>query len=192
MELFLMKKTSLCAVVLLALSAQAMAGSTSLDVTFTATLRETTCDMAIEGGTGDGQKNTIPIGAAGKTSLADISSGADTASTTFKLKIIECPSSLAGLKTTIAGSQSANMVTAIANTASVTPAANMGVSIARVSAPTAPFTINSTVDAERLVWTGGEISGQEVPLIARLVETKAGEATTGSFSAIATFNFEYQ
>ncbi|SFI38206.1 MULTISPECIES: fimbrial protein [Enterobacter] len=187
-----MKKTSLCAVVLLALSAQAMAGSTSLDVTFTATLRETTCDMAIEGGTGDGQKNTIPIGAAGKTSLADISSGADTASTTFKLKIIECPSSLAGLKTTIAGSQSANMVTAIANTASVTPAANMGVSIARVSAPTAPFTINSTVDAERLVWTGGEISGQEVPLIARLVETKAGEATTGSFSAIATFNFEYQ
>lgn len=52
-----MKKTSLCAVVLLALSAQAMAGSTSLDVTFTATLRETTCDMAIEGGTGDGQKH---------------------------------------------------------------------------------------------------------------------------------------
>ncbi|MEG5635211.1 fimbrial protein [Enterobacter bugandensis] len=187
-----MKKTSLCAVVLLALSAQAMAGSTSLDVTFTATLRETTCDMAIEGGTGNGQDNIIPIGAGGRTSLADVTSGADTASTTFKLKILECPDSLAGLKTTITGDQSADMVTAIANAASAAPAANMGVSIARASASTAPFTINSTADAERLVWTGGEIGGQEVSLIARLVETKTGEATTGNFSARATFNFEYQ
>ena len=187
-----MKKTSLCAVVLLALSAQAMAGSTNLDVTFTATLRETTCDMAIEGGTGNGQNNTIPIGTAGKTSLADITTAADTASATFKLKIVACPSSLAGLKTTITGTQSADMVTAIANAASATPATNMGVSIARASASTAPFTINSTEDAKRLVWTGGEISGKEVPLIARLVETKTGEATTGNFSARATFNFEYQ
>lgn len=187
-----MKKTSLSAVFALALSSHAIAGTTNLDVTFTATLRETTCDMAIEGGTGNGQNNTIPIGTAGKTSLADIISGADTASTTFKLKITECPSSLAALKTTITGTQSTDMLIAIANAASATPAANMGVSIARVSAPTAPFTINSTEDAKRLVWSGTEISSKEVPLIARLVETKSGQATTGSFSAIATFNFEYQ
>lgn len=37
-------------------------GTSSLDVTFTATLRETTCDMKIEGGTGDGKANMIPIG----------------------------------------------------------------------------------------------------------------------------------
>jgi hypothetical protein len=37
------------ALLALALSSQAMAGTTNLDVTFTATLRETTCDMTIEG-----------------------------------------------------------------------------------------------------------------------------------------------
>ncbi|VEA09001.1 fimbrial protein [Salmonella enterica subsp. enterica serovar Sanjuan] len=61
-----MKKTSLSVLLLVALSSQAMAASTNLDVTFTATLRETTCDMAIEGGTGNGQSNTIPIGTAGE------------------------------------------------------------------------------------------------------------------------------
>lgn len=187
-----MKKTSISAMFALALSSHAIAGTTNLDVTFTATLRETTCDMAIEGGTGNGQNNTIPIGAGGKTSLADITSGADTASTTFKLKITQCPSSLSVLKTTITGTPSTDMQTAIANAASATPAANMGVSIARVSAPTTPFTINSTEDAKRLVWSGTEIGNAEVPLIARLVETKSGQATTGGFSAIATFNFEYQ
>ncbi|WP_296236579.1 fimbrial protein [uncultured Enterobacter sp.] len=176
----------------LVLSAQAMAETKTLDVTFTATLRETTCDMKIQGGTGDGSKNTIPIGTSGKTSLADIAAGNDAASTTFKLLITECPSSLSGLKTTITGTQSTDLLTAIANAATDSPASNMGVTIARVSAPTTPFTINATEDAKRLVWTAGEISGKEVPLIARLVETKTGQATTGSFSAIATFNFVYE
>lgn len=187
-----MKKTRLSALLFAALSSQAMATSTNLDVTFTATLRETTCDMAIEGGTGDGKNNTIPIGAAGKTALSDIINKTDGASTTFKLKITDCPSSLAALKTTISGSKSGYLDTAILNGATAGPADYMGVSIARASAPTAPFTINSTDDAKRLVWTTAEINSKEVPLVARLVETKSGLATTGSFSAIATFNFEYQ
>lgn len=166
--------------------------TTNLDVTFTATLRETTCDMKIEGGTGDGKNNTIPIGTSGKTSLGDITAGNDTASTTFKLLITECPSSLNALKTTITGTASTDVLTAIANAATDSPATNTGVSIARVSAPDAPFTINATDDAKRLVWSGAEISSKEVPLIARLVETKSGQATTGSFSAIATFNFVYE
>ncbi|TXU05933.1 fimbrial protein [Enterobacter hormaechei] len=187
-----MKKTSLSALLLAALSSQAMATSTNLDVTFTATLRETTCDMAIEGGSGDGKNNTIPIGTAGKTSLADIINKTDAASTTFKLKITECPSSLTGLKTTISGSKSGYVDTAIVNGVTTGLADYVGVSIARASAPTAPFTINATDDAKRLVWTTAEINSKEVPLVASLVETKSGLATTGSFSAIATFNFEYQ
>lgn len=176
---------------LLIMALQTPAQAVDLDVSFTATLRETTCDMKIEGGTGDGTNNTIPIGTAGKTNLADIVNGSDAASTQFKLKITECPSSLAGLKTTITGTAS-TVKTAITNAAASSPASNMGVSIARVSASTTPFEVNSTDDAKRLVWTTAEINSKEVPLIARLVETQAGSATTGNFSATATFNFVYE
>ena len=38
----------------------------NLDITFTANIRDTTCDMKIEGGSGDGTSNVIPIGTNGK------------------------------------------------------------------------------------------------------------------------------
>lgn len=188
-----MKKVSTLAPLsaLLILALQTPSHAADLEVSFTATLRETTCDMKIEGGSGDGTNNTIPIGTAGKTNLADIVNGSDAASTPFKLKITECPDSLAALKTTITGTASA-LKMAIANGATSSAAANMGVSIARVSASTTPFEVNSTDDAKRLVWTTAEINSKEVPLIARLVETETGKATTGNFSATATFNFVYE
>jgi type 1 fimbria pilin len=176
----------------LALSSQAMAGTTNLDVTFTATLRETTCDMTIEGGTGDGQSNTIQIGTAGKTSLGDIINGVDTVTAPFKLKITECPTSIAAIKTTVAGIASTDMPTAINNASTTGPAAYIGVTIARASAPTSIFTPNSAEDSKRLVWTQAEINAKEVALLARLVQTKSGSATTGDFSALATFNFTYE
>jgi type 1 fimbria pilin len=193
-ELILMKKVLSLAPLsaLLLMAFQTPAQAADLEVSFTATLRETTCDMKIEGGTGDGTNNTIPVGTAGKTNLADIVSGSDAASTQFKLKITECPSSLAGLKTTVTGSASGYLKTAIANAATSSKADYTGVSIARVSAPDAPFEVNSTDDTKRLVWTSSEIGSKEVPLIARLVETQAGKATTGNFSATATFNFVYE
>ncbi|MHC9004701.1 fimbrial protein [Enterobacter sp. P82] len=164
----------------------------NLDVTFTANIRETTCDMAISGGTGDGKNNTITLGTSGKTRIDTISAG--TATTDFKLVLTECPSSLTSLKTTVSGSVSNLMKTAIANgvTAASGGASYVGVSIARSSLPTAPFEINSTDDSKRIVWSQGEISTQEVPLTAKLVETQAGSATTGTFSAVATFNFYYE
>ncbi|MEB2419053.1 fimbrial protein [Citrobacter sp. R-1.5.2] len=164
----------------------------SLDVTFTATLRETTCDMAIEGGSGDGQNNTIPIGTDGTVGLDKIINGDSSAQTTFKLKITECPASLQSLKTTVSGTQSADSDKIIANGASSDAATNLGVSIARASATDAPFTINSANDSTMLVWSNDEISNKEVPLVATLVETSAGKGTTGAFSALATFNFTYE
>ena len=191
-----MKKTvhvaRLSALLALAISSQAMAGSIPLDVTFTATLRETTCDMKIEGGTGNGTNNTIPIGTGGSVQLNDITNGTDAATANFKLKITECPSSLSALKTTVSGSQSGYVKTAIVNAATSGPADYLAVSIARASAPTAPFEINSTDDSKRLVWTSAEISAKEIPLVARLLETQAGRGTTGAFSATATFNFTYE
>lgn len=164
----------------------------NLDVTFTANIRETTCDMAISGGTGDGKNNTIILGNSGKTRIDTIAAG--TASTDFKLMLTECPSSLTSLKTTVSGAASNILQTAIANgiAASSGGASYVGISIARTSSPAAPFEINSFDDSKRIVWNEGEISAKELPLTARLVETQAGSATTGQFSAVATFNFYYE
>lgn len=191
-----MKKTQLptllSALLMLIGGSQASAAGTNLDVTFTATLREVTCDMRIEGGTGDGTDNTIPVGTDGKINVMDIISGSDAASSHFTLRIIDCPNSLVTLKTTITGSASSYVKTAIANNATTNKADYTGVTLARVSAPDAPFEINATDDSKSLVWTATEIANQEVPLIARLVETQRGKAMGGNFSAVATFNFEYQ
>ncbi|WP_032940393.1 fimbrial protein [Citrobacter youngae] len=165
----------------------------TLDVTFTANIRETTCDMAIEGGSGDGQNNTIPIGTGEKVSMDKIVNGDSAAQTTFKLKITECPSSLAALKTTVSGTQSALKNTALDNESTDSAAASyIGLTIARTTTPDAPFVIGSTTDNERLVWSTTEIANKEVPLVATLIETSSGKGTTGPFSALATFNFTYE
>ncbi|HDG1663506.1 TPA: fimbrial protein, partial [Kluyvera ascorbata] len=71
----------------LCVSSSSMAsGTINLDLTFTATLRETTCDMTLEGGTGDGTNNIIPIGSGGITQLDKIVNADSSATTAFKLK----------------------------------------------------------------------------------------------------------
>ncbi|MGF6103412.1 fimbrial protein [Enterobacter sp. A4] len=164
----------------------------NLDITFTANIRDTTCDMEIEGGSGDGTSNVIPIGTSGKVRLDYIILKNAKATTSFKLKMVSCPSSLASLKTTISGNASP-VPTAIDNSLSGDGSAeNIGVAISRTATPDAPFTINSTTDALRLNWSSGEISSGEVSLLATLVETASGKGTTGNFSGIATFNFTYE
>lgn len=164
----------------------------SLDITFTANIRDTTCDMKIEGGSGDGTNNVIPIGTSGKVRLDYIVLKNAKATTSFKLKMASCPSSLTSLKTTVSGTAS-SVTTAIENSLNGDGnAENIGVSIARTATPDSPFTINSTTDSQRLIWSSAEISSGEVSLIASLVETKSGQGTTGNFSGIATFNFTYE
>lgn len=177
------------AATVLTTASSAVQAATNLDVTFTANIRETTCDMKIVGGTGDGKNNTITIGQNGKVRQDYVAAG--TATADFKLAIVECPSSLTSLKTTVSGIKSSYIPTAINNSVSSGGASFVAVSIARASAPTVPFTINSTTDGERLVWTPSEITNKEVLLRAKLVETQTGAATTGNFSAVATFNFYY-
>jgi type 1 fimbria pilin len=193
MKIIGLKKAYLlgCSSMLLAMTFSSYAAS--LDVTFTANLRETTCDMAIEGGSGDGQNNTIPIGSGGTVSLDKVLNGDSAAQATFKLKITECPESLTSLKTTISGTASGSDDTIISNGATTTDAAsNLGITIARSSTTDAPFTINAGSDAGRLIWSSQEIGNKEVPLVATLVETLSGQGTAGTFSALATFNFTYE
>ena len=152
------------AATVLTTASSAVQAATNLDVTFTANIRETTCDMKIVGGTGNGKNNTITIGSGGKVRQDYVAAG--TATADFKLAIVECPSSLTSLKTTVSGSASGYVKSAIVNSVSRTSggADYTAVSIARVSAPTAPFEINSTDDQKRLVWTAGENTSKEVPL----------------------------
>lgn len=172
--------------------ANSVSAAENLDLTFSANIRETTCDIKIDGGSGDGTNNTISIGSNGTTRVDTIATGE--AKENFMLVITECPSSLKSLKTEIAGTASESMNTAIANgiDSASGGAANTGISIARASAPDTPFVINSSDDAKRLVWTPAEISAKEVGLVATMVETMANQAATGSFRAIATFNFSYE
>lgn len=188
-------KKQRCGYSLIALAILAITGSASaadLNVNFTANIRETTCDMKLVGGEGSDTQQTLTIGNNGQVRIDDVKAG--TANAAFKLVIIECPSSLTSLKTTIKGTKSADLPSGIMNQ---TPTTSGGadfsaVEIARADAPDAPFIINSTVDAERLVWKREDIDNKEVTLVATLRETKTDSMTIGDFQAVATFEFIYE
>ncbi|MEI9483406.1 fimbrial protein [Enterobacter cancerogenus] len=184
---------SVIAMTTLALTGTALAGSTDLNVNFTANIRETTCDMKLVGGTGSDTRQTLKIGdSSGQVRLETVRAG--TASANFKLVIVECPSSIKSLKTNIKGTPSGYLATGLINQiAKASGGADYAaVEIARASAQNAPFKINSTVDAERLVWSTQEITNKEVPLIATLRETQADQMTIGTFQSVATFEFIYE
>ncbi|HAE2267804.1 TPA_asm: fimbrial protein [Salmonella enterica subsp. salamae serovar 60:g,m,t:z6] len=192
-----MKKTmfslSVATLMAIASSGTALAAGTNLDVKFTANVVETTCDMKLVGGEGNDGKQTLTIGGSnGQVRVEDITAG--TATGNFKIAIVECPASLSSLKTTIKGTEAGYLPTSIKNSISPdTGGSNYaGVSISRASAPTNWFTPNSTVDAERLVWSQAEIDSKEVALVATLRETVAGKLTVGDFLAVATFEFNYE
>ena len=184
---------SLSVIVMTALTLSGTAHSTDLTVNFTANLRETTCDMKLVGGSGSNTEQTLKIGdSQGKIHLDQVQAG--TATAEFKLAIVECPSSLSDLKTTVKGTQNTDLLTGVSNSKTTASggADYAAVTIARASAPDAPFTINSTNDAQRLVWSAAEITSKEIPLVATLKETQTGKMTTGDFEAIVTFEFSYE
>lgn len=185
-----------CGYPLIALATLVMVGSATaadLNVNFTANIRETTCDMKLVGAVGDDNKQTLTIGDTnGQVRLEGIKAG--TATGNFKLAITECPSSLTSLKTTVKGTPSGYLPTGIVNSIATSAggADHTAVSFARASSPTTWFKINSTVDAERLVWTQEEINNKEIPLVATVRETQTNTASAGAFQAVATFEFTYE
>ena len=186
-------KKQRCGYSLIALAILAMTGSaaaTDLNVNFTANIRETTCDMKLVGGEGSDTQQTLTIGTNGQVRLDDVKAG--TANATFKIVMVECPASLASLKTTVMGKQSGYLPSGIINQAAPGAADYASVEIARASTPDAPFVVNSTVDAERLVWSPTELQNKEVALMATLRETQPNKMTIGDFQAVATFEFSYE
>lgn len=172
------------------------AEGTTLDATLTATIRETTCDMKLSGGIGSDTQQKINVTLPGNDHpwipLADGQAGKGIA--TFKLQIIECPASLSSLKTTIKGTADVTLKTGLANQIAKADggAEYAALEIARTTATTAPFTINSETDAGRLVWTDTEIDKKEVSLTATLRETQPGLMSLGKYTAVATFEFSYE
>jgi len=182
---------SIVATTMLALSGSALAEGTNLDVNFTANIRETTCDMKLVGGTGSDTQQTLTLGNNGQVRLEDVRARNVTA--TFKIAIVECPSSLKSLKTSINGKKGSYSATGLVNQLISSGGANFSaIEIARESTPDAPFYVNSTADANRLVWTQEEIANKEVQLIATMFETQANELTIGAFQTVATFVFTYE
>ena len=186
-------KKQRCGYSLIALAMLAMTGSaaaTDLNVNFTANIRETTCDMKLVGGEGSDTQQTLTLGTNGQVRLDDVKAG--TANATFNIVMVECPASLTSLKTTVKGKKSGYLPSGIINQAASGAADYSSVEIARASTPDAPFVVNSTVDAERLVWSPTELQNKEVALMATLRETQPNKMTIGDFLAVATFEFSYE
>lgn len=180
---------------LVALAIIAMVGSasaTDLNVNFTANIRETTCDMKLVGGTGSDKQQTLILGNNGQVRLDDVKAG--TAKANFKIVMVECPSSLTSLKTTLKGTPSGYLSSGLVN--QILKASGgadySAAEIARADTPNAPFIINSKVDTERLVWSPTEIQNKEVSLVATLRETQENKMTLGDFQTVATFEFSYE
>lgn len=103
-----MKKNlfSMSVIALTTLTSLGTANATDLNVTFTANLLETTCNMKLVGGTGSDTEQTLKIGDSnGQVRLDAVKAG--TATANFKIEIVECPSSLRSLKTTVKGTPAA-------------------------------------------------------------------------------------
>jgi type 1 fimbria pilin len=173
------------------LSAQNICASnpSNLTVNFAATIKENTCNVYIaDNSSGSGAAASAEIKFS-SVSLDKIVNNDSSAQKSFTLKMDGCTPGLTKLTTTIKSTVAVMSNMAIGNTTSG-GAQDVGVQIARDNAPTQPFTINSTTDSQRLVWTSSEISSGLVTLRATLV---AGNAPTlGSYQGIATFETSYE
>lgn len=194
-----MLRLPVIALIAMAASGAALAEGTNLDVNFTATVNETTCNMKLQGGSGSDTDQTLQIGNDIGVRISDFGTSANRAGNAaaqgnFKIMIVECPPTLTSLKTKITGSQSGYLTTGILNAIKKENggADYTAVSIARMTTPNAPFVINSTAAGESLIWTNDEIKAGEVPLVAVLQATQDGRVTTGTFEATATFEFSYE
>ncbi|ECJ9816634.1 fimbrial protein [Salmonella enterica] len=181
------KVLSLCGVML----GISSAGAQNLTVNFDATIQEPTCNVYIAAspnGSGAGSSAEIKFNA---VQLDKILSKDASARQVFSLKMDSCTAGLTRLVTTIKTPTTLMSSQAIGNSLSGTGSAqNIGVTIARDNAPDTLFTLNSTTDSQRLVWSSAEISAQTVALRATLVAD--GGPTLGSYSGTATFETTYE
>ncbi|EEE2001258.1 fimbrial protein [Salmonella enterica subsp. enterica serovar Kotte] len=159
-----------------------------LNVDFTATVLETTCNITLsEDGTAianngtDKYALTIPDVGLDKIAKADPAAQAN-----FKLVASGCSAGIGSIVTKLSGATiSGNL---IKNAATSNAATNIGMGIKRKGdADSAFITPNNT---SSISWTADEIANG-LPMTVALRETTSGTGGIGSFTAKATFNFTY-
>ncbi|HFS5793933.1 TPA: fimbrial protein [Citrobacter werkmanii] len=183
-----------CLFCFLPLACPLSANALDLSLDFVANIKAATCDMTLQGGSSSDELSYIfTLGNNGKVGAMDIINHLDNATTDFSINIVDCSTGVSKIYVSITGTSVSGVDTALANDlrGSDGGAENIGLTIARQSAPDTSFVINSTASDSSLVWTHAEISSGTVPLVARLVST-ADKISSGNFSAIATFNFSYE
>lgn len=168
-----------------------LARADNIIVDFTATILETTCTMALQGGTGNGQHNTLTIGTGGVIGLDKIILKDPSASAAFSITAQNCSTGTSKISTKISALQSGASPKLIIPTASSGSTTNgLGVGIYRSGTSEASmFALNSD---GVIIWTSRELSAGKVDLIATIRETQSGAGRPGTFNATATFSFSYE
>lgn len=184
--MLLIKSTVLGGILLAVLPTMAQ----DLTVNFNATIQEPTCNVYIAAsgdGSGAASSAEIKFNSVQLDKIIDKESSAQQA---FALKMDSCSAGLTNLVTTIKSSKTLLNNLAIGNSnTGAGSAQEIGVTIARDSVPDSPFTLNSTSDPQRLVWSSSEVAAKLVKLRATLVADAA--PTLGSYTGTATFETTY-
>ncbi|HDR2354437.1 TPA: fimbrial protein [Enterobacter roggenkampii] len=169
----------------------ASAAAQDITVNFDATIQEPTCNVYIAAspdGSGAGPSAEIKFN---EVQLDKILLNDNSARQTFSLKMDSCDSAITRLVTTIKTPTVLMDGKAIGNSESGAGSAqHVGVTLARENDPDARFTLNSTDDSQRLVWSSTEMAALSVVLRATLVAETG--ATLGTYSGTATFETTYE
>lgn len=171
----------------------------NIDVTFTATVADTTCVVNVVGGSGDGKNQTVVIGdSAGEVSMDTIVSGDSAATADFSLQATECPAAgTPNFFTTIEADvdpQAGNML--LNKAEGLQAAQGLGISLSRADSPDTPLTLNQKIDYGTFGWQelvkDNFTQSVQVPLIARITATvDPALAKAGNVQATAVFHFDY-
>lgn len=171
----------------------------SIDVTFTATVADTTCVVNVVGGSGDGKNQTVVIGdSAGEVSMDAIVSGDSAATANFSLQATECPAAgTPNFSTTIQADsdpQASNML--LNKAAGALAAQGLGITLSRADKTDTPLTLNQKIDYAAFGWQelvkDNFTQSVQVPLMARIATTVDPTlAKAGNVQATAVFHFDY-
>lgn len=171
----------------------------SVDVTFTATVADTTCVINVVGGSGDGKNQTVVIGDSnGEVPIEAVINGDSAATASFSLQASECPAAgTPNFFTTIQADSDLTAANMLLNEAEgPTAAQGLGISLSRADSPDTPLPLNQKLSYGDLGWQvlikDNFMQSVEARMVAKIAATAAASsARAGSVQASAVFHFDY-
>ncbi|MDW3779437.1 fimbrial protein [Kluyvera cryocrescens] len=180
-----------------AVSAPVVGGN--IDVTFKATVADTTCVINVVGGSGDGKNQTVVIGdSSGEVSMESVVNGDSAATASFSLQATECPAAgTPSYFTTIQADSDPQAGNMLLNQAEGPLAAQgLGISLSRADSLDTPLILNQKLSYGDFGWQvltqDNFTQSVEARMVARIAVTSAvSSAKAGSVQATAVFHFDY-